>query len=290
MADVTARSVEPQSTGARRRAALRVVAGSSVAPSERLPMLAPPSSRDGDILGIGPTGWLGALAVYAFAAVALLLAWRATPPEAWPEAPARFRVVFEEPAAPRPEPAVSEPAPSPETAVAEPTEALEPPLPAPAPEPPPPPTVAESSLPVEVPPPPPPKPVLRHALNAAPAMRPAPAAPAPSTAAPSPQPTPQIAAVPVLPPRPISGLSANAKPAYPAEARRLGMQGRVVLRVDVSAAGLPLGVSVAASSGHEVLDRAARAAVERWRFNPATQAGVPVAGTADVPVQFRLED
>jgi protein TonB len=111
--------------------------------------------------------------------------------------------------------------------------------------------------------------------------------------APAPAPaTPAAAAVagPLLPPRPISGLASNAKPAYPVAARSRHQQGRVVLRVEVSADGLPLRVTVASSSNHPALDEAALAAVKRWRFSPATRGGVPVAGTAEIPVEFRLEE
>ena len=77
-------------------------------------------------------------------------------------------------------------------------------------------------------------------------------------------------------------------PIYPALARSRGQQGRVLLRVMVSAAGEPSSVAVAASSGHPLLDRAALEAVRHWRFVPAEQGGHPVAAVADVPIVFRL--
>lgn len=95
---------------------------------------------------------------------------------------------------------------------------------------------------------------------------------------------------PLVPPRPVGAAAGNAKPDYPSEARRRGQQGRVLLHVDVSAAGAPISVTVSSSSGHELLDQAALRAVSAWRFTPATRGGSPVAGTVDVPVQFRLED
>jgi protein TonB len=88
----------------------------------------------------------------------------------------------------------------------------------------------------------------------------------------------------------VSGAAGNPKPSYPAEARQRGIEGHVVLRVSVDANGAATTVSVLSSSGHESLDDAALAAVRRWRFVPATRAGVAVAATADVPIQFRLED
>jgi protein TonB len=83
-------------------------------------------------------------------------------------------------------------------------------------------------------------------------------------------------------------MAANRPPLYPERALRRGEQGQVMLRVRVAADGTPAGVDLAETSGHESLDRAAVAAVLQWRFNPATQAGRPVAAVAEVPVRFRL--
>lgn len=81
----------------------------------------------------------------------------------------------------------------------------------------------------------------------------------------------------------------NPAPSYPQEARRRGQEGRVVLRVTISPVGEARSVRVLQSSGYERLDRAAREAVARWRFEPARRAGRPVEGLLDVPVVFRLE-
>lgn len=82
----------------------------------------------------------------------------------------------------------------------------------------------------------------------------------------------------------------NAIPEYPARARRRGWEGRVLLVVRVRADGAAETVRVASSSGHGILDRAARDAVRRWRFNPARRAGISVAASLEVPVTFRLID
>jgi protein TonB len=104
------------------------------------------------------------------------------------------------------------------------------------------------------------------------------------------QPAQQSAALPLIPPRALSGAAGNGKPAYPAEAMRRGIQGNVTLRVEVSRAGLPTQVLVLASSGHHDLDDAAVAAVQKWRFVPASRGGEAVDATAEVPIQFRLAD
>lgn len=95
-------------------------------------------------------------------------------------------------------------------------------------------------------------------------------------------------AAPVTPPRFDAAYLDNPAPAYPAAARRLGEQGRVVLRVHVSADGLPRDIETATSSGSLRLDGAARSAVERWRFVPARQGEQAVAAWVLVPLTFTL--
>lgn len=80
----------------------------------------------------------------------------------------------------------------------------------------------------------------------------------------------------------------NRPPGYPFAARRRGLEGRVLLRVEVSRAGAAERVTITRSSGHGLLDAAARRAVAGWRFLPATVAGAAVSGAVDVPVSFRL--
>lgn len=81
----------------------------------------------------------------------------------------------------------------------------------------------------------------------------------------------------------------NPKPPYPLAARRLGVEGRVVLSVHVLADGRCDDVRLARSSGSALLDDSALMTVRRWRFLPATRAGTPVAALVDVPISFRLD-
>jgi periplasmic protein TonB len=94
----------------------------------------------------------------------------------------------------------------------------------------------------------------------------------------------------MTPPRYGFGSAANPIPRYPEAARANGWEGVVMLSVSVAADGRAESVSIGKSSGHSLLDAAAVDAVRRWRFEPARRAGVPVAGTATVPIRFRLED
>lgn len=79
-------------------------------------------------------------------------------------------------------------------------------------------------------------------------------------------------------------------PAYPRVALLDHLQGTVLLQVRVDVEGRPVAVDIARSSGHRVLDQAARQQVlQRWRFRPALQDGRAVEAIGLVPVAFRLE-
>lgn len=83
----------------------------------------------------------------------------------------------------------------------------------------------------------------------------------------------------------------NPRPPYPLVARRLGMQGVVLLEVVVAPDGRAADVQLTRSSGFAPLDESALSTVRtRWRFIPARRGGVAVEGRVTVPIRFRLED
>ncbi len=84
--------------------------------------------------------------------------------------------------------------------------------------------------------------------------------------------------------------ASNPKPDYPAIAKSRDWQGKVMLRVQVSADGLSESVRVEKSSGHDMLDDCAVEAVKRWRFIPAKRGETPVASSVLVPINFSLTD
>ncbi|PTD98157.1 energy transducer TonB [Pseudothauera lacus] len=81
----------------------------------------------------------------------------------------------------------------------------------------------------------------------------------------------------------------NPPPPYPPMSRRLGEEGRVIVRVALDALGKVVEIGLERSSGHRRLDRAAVDAVRAWRFEPARSGGRAVAASVLVPVDFRLE-
>lgn len=82
----------------------------------------------------------------------------------------------------------------------------------------------------------------------------------------------------------------NPRPAYPVASRRLGEEGKVVLKVRVASDGRALAVDLEKSSNFERLDEAARQVVARWRFVPARRGDEVVESSVLVPLVFRLDD
>lgn len=103
-------------------------------------------------------------------------------------------------------------------------------------------------------------------------------------------PAPAAASAPSLvSPRFDAAYLQNPPPVYPPLARRMGEQGRVLLRVRVAADGLAHQVELKTSSGSPRLDHAALDTVKRWRFVPARQGDQSVAAWVVVPISFSLE-
>ena len=158
-------------------------------------------------------------------------------------------------------------------------------------------------------PPEPAKPVARKVESAQP--------PAPQpVAVPSPDPAPQAptglaAQVPAAPVAPAIAAPAapaaspapaklelpssdadylrNPAPAYPPISKRLGEQGKVLVRVLIGPDGAPQKAELKRSSGFDRLDRAALEYVMKCRYVPGKVAGVPQAMWHEAPVNFVLE-
>jgi protein TonB len=81
----------------------------------------------------------------------------------------------------------------------------------------------------------------------------------------------------------------NPKPVYPVFSRRMNEEGKVQLRVRVSADGAALEVEIRQSSGFPRLDAAAREAVAKWRFVPARRGDDAVESWVGVPIVFKLD-
>ncbi len=78
-------------------------------------------------------------------------------------------------------------------------------------------------------------------------------------------------------------------PDYPAISRRMGEEGKLVLRVELDEAGHIDEAKVINSSGYERLDAAALTAVKSWQCNPSLRNGQPVRAVALQPFNFVLQ-
>lgn len=113
--------------------------------------------------------------------------------------------------------------------------------------------------------------------------------------APPAPPEPVIVAPPPAPPavsqpRFDADYLSNPTPAYPPISRRLGEEGKVLLRVRVEPNGRPSQVEVRTTSGSPRLDQSALEAVSRWRFIPAKRGDEPIADWVLVPIVFNLKN
>lgn len=81
----------------------------------------------------------------------------------------------------------------------------------------------------------------------------------------------------------------NPKPPYPPLSKRLGEQGKVVVRALIGIDGTAQQAQIKQSSGFERLDQSALATVLRWRYVPGKRAGVAEAMWFNLPITFVLE-
>lgn len=204
------------------------------------------------------TAFLAASIGFHLLAFTIGQGWLRQPPTYAIERPPPVPVVLDLRMPPPPEPPETEPPP---IIAAEESAEWEAPIP-PEPEP--------------APPPPEPEPVEEEAEPEDPAEE-------------EPEEEPAWAEVEELPfERPVS--VRNPPPRYPAQARRQGWEGVVVLRAQIDRHGRVASMALLESSGHTVLDRAAMSAIENWLFVPAQMGGQPIAATVDIPVRFEMEN
>jgi len=81
----------------------------------------------------------------------------------------------------------------------------------------------------------------------------------------------------------------NPPPKYPVLARRKGFQGNVLLEVLVGPIGNVIDLRVLSSSGHPILDRAAKSSVKNWTFEPGMRGQEKVEMWVRVPIRFELK-
>jgi TonB family protein len=79
----------------------------------------------------------------------------------------------------------------------------------------------------------------------------------------------------------------NPRPVYPQEARRLGLQGTVLLSAVIGKDGSVMAVQTV--SGPPILAGAAEDAVRKWKYTPSTINGQPVQVATQIKLNFNIE-
>ncbi len=85
-------------------------------------------------------------------------------------------------------------------------------------------------------------------------------------------------------------LLGSQKPDYPKEAQLRGLEGEVVISLDLSADGRVVKAKLHKSSGHDILDDSALRFAEALEFVPARQGTTPVPANVLLPIRYRLVD
>lgn len=129
-----------------------------------------------------------------------------------------------------------------------------------------------------------PAPVLETTNSTAPAEN-APVAP-PQVAEPTP---PAPAAPAISQARFDADYLRNPPPPYPPLSRRMGEEGKVILRVSVNPQGTADAIEIRTTSGSSRLDESALKTVRNWKFIPAKRGDVAVQSWVLVPIIFKLE-
>ncbi|MEO7368184.1 MAG: energy transducer TonB [Gemmatimonadaceae bacterium] len=75
------------------------------------------------------------------------------------------------------------------------------------------------------------------------------------------------------------------RPDYPPEARRLRLEGSGIYAMNIRSDGIVESVAVTKSSGHPILDRAAAAALLKWRYHSTGAKRV-----VTTPMAFTMKD
>lgn len=78
-------------------------------------------------------------------------------------------------------------------------------------------------------------------------------------------------------------------PEYPTHARELGVEGVVLLQIDVEESGEATYIKVHNEQSHPLLSLAAVHSVRQWQFKPAMRNGKAVKSSLKVPIRFQLE-
>ncbi|MEZ8100691.1 energy transducer TonB [Vibrio bivalvicida] len=93
---------------------------------------------------------------------------------------------------------------------------------------------------------------------------------------------------PVMVTRP-SFLTRPSAPKYPRLARKRGIEGIALYEIWLDEDGQQVKQVLISSSGTDILDKSALAAIKKWRFSPHSVDGQKMAHRVQIPVRFKLD-
>jgi len=80
----------------------------------------------------------------------------------------------------------------------------------------------------------------------------------------------------------------EVKPEYPIAARKAGLQGTSLLKIQVLPDGSVGETQLLQSAGDATLDEAAQNAVKKWKFKPGLSGSKPIMVWMTLPIKFEL--
>jgi TonB family protein len=90
---------------------------------------------------------------------------------------------------------------------------------------------------------------------------------------------------------PVLKVETRVLPEYPEAERKAGVEGEVIVEVEVTEEGSVEGMKVVQRvDGHPSMGESVMEAIRQWRFEPGTKNGVPVRTTVAIPFTFALQD
>ena len=76
---------------------------------------------------------------------------------------------------------------------------------------------------------------------------------------------------------------------YPRIAKKRNLQGEALIEVWLDEEGEQVKQILLASTGHQVLDKAAMKTIAKWKFGPQEVSGKAIAHRVHIPIRFKFD-
>jgi periplasmic protein TonB len=104
-----------------------------------------------------------------------------------------------------------------------------------------------------------------------------------------PRPEPTATPIPVITePVPLPSAAREFQPPYPSQLLRMGVEGKVVVRVQIGVDGRVKQVAIISADDPLFAEATERQALRKWRFKPATRDGTAIESWKQMTVRFEI--